>query len=80
MWWEESQGAAVLWQPSFLPIWSSRKAALQAASTPEEIVALARREGVSFLIVPSTEVTKFESATPSYSNAHFAIIGLKSRP
>ncbi|MEL7729838.1 hypothetical protein AAG612_09890 [Citromicrobium bathyomarinum] len=80
VWWEESQGAAVLWRPSFLPIWSSRKAALQAASTPEEIVALARREGVSFLIVPSTEVTKFESATPSYSNAHFAIIGLKSRP
>lgn len=74
VWWEQSQGAAVLWQPSFLPVWRSRKAALEAASTPQEIAALARREKVAYLVVPSAKAASFAGGAPAYANAHIAVI------
>jgi hypothetical protein len=76
VWWEQSQGAAVLWQPSFLPLWSDRRAALDAASTPQKIVALARREGIDYLVVRSSEAPTFGDLAPAYANAHFTILGV----
>ncbi|MFV0623563.1 hypothetical protein ACBY01_06080 [Sphingomonas sp. ac-8] len=77
VWWEQSQGAAVLWQPDFLPLWSERRAALAAATPPHAIVALTRREGVAYLVVKAAHAPKFGGAVPVYTNAHYAILHVR---
>ncbi|MDZ3833326.1 MAG: hypothetical protein U0S50_16140 [Sphingopyxis sp.] len=76
VWWEESQGAAVLWQPSFYPIWSSRKAALQGLSGSTEIESFARREGIAYLVVPSINAGGFANVNIAYTNPHVSILSL----
>ncbi|WP_144243881.1 hypothetical protein [Sphingopyxis sp. MWB1] len=79
IWWEQSQGAAVLWQPSFLPTWEARKRALEQATTADAIERLARREAISYLVVPLGQMESFSQAKPIYTNDHVAILDVAAR-
>ncbi len=74
VWWEESHGAAALWQPSYYPIWSRRGTMLDAASSEPVLLDLARREQIAYLVVPSAEAHRFANIPTAFRNEHYAIL------
>lgn len=78
VWWEQSHGAAILWQPTYFPVWSCRKAALEAADTPQDMLTLSRREGVAFIVTSASEAHAYTytyaSSSPVFRNDHYAIL------
>ena len=81
VWWEQSQMAAVLWQPSFLPGWARRRDALASAPTPAERVALARADGIAYLVVAADTAPAYvrAGAQRPFANTSFAILRLPGR-
>lgn len=81
IWWEQSQVAAVFWAPSLLPGWLCRRDALAAAAVPAERVALARRAGVDYLLLPADMAASYpgEGLRPVFRNGHYTIAELIGR-
>lgn len=74
VWWEQSHGAAILWQPAYFPVWSCRKAALEAVDTPKDMITLSRREGIAFIVTKASEALDYAPSSPAFRNEHYAIV------
>lgn len=77
VWWEPSYAAAILWQPAYFPLWSCRKAAIERAATPRDKIALARREGIAFIVTNASQADEYSPASPVFRNAHYAILEME---
>ena len=74
VWWEESYAAAILWQPGFYPQWERRRELLARATTPQEVVNLAGREGAPFVIASAEAARGLKGVARPYENASYAIL------
>lgn len=77
VWFDHTQGAAVMWDPAFYQEWEQRRRLIRNAKTPEELAALARSEGISYLVVESRQAVALEALglKPVYRNRTFTILG-----
>lgn len=76
VWWEASQAAAVLWQPSFYPLWACRRDAVRAVGEDgPALIRLARRAGIAYLVLPvPLAQRRFAGVRPVWHNGFFAVI------
>lgn len=79
VWWESSQVAAILWQPSFYSLWSCRQAALEKAVDPSDILDLSRREGIPYIVTNATDVHRFANVPLVFRNDHYVILASGDR-
>lgn len=74
-WWEPAQGAAVMWSPSFYPIWTCRMAAVNSAHTAENISEIARSSNVDYILTVSEKnASDFLGFSVAYSNPNYTIL------
>jgi hypothetical protein len=75
VWGEPSETAAVMWEPSYYPLWRCRSAAARAADSVETTITLALSANIEYLVLPAEEKTisngSFERV---YRNGHYVIL------
>ena len=76
VWWEVSQGAAVLWMPSFYSLYACRSRALAEARTPAQRLELAITASIDYLVVTTENTAAMQgpSFVPVYRNVHYVIL------
>ncbi|MEP7312998.1 MAG: hypothetical protein ABI859_10470 [Pseudomonadota bacterium] len=75
VWYDENEGAAVMWVPPLFAEWNGRRLLAEAANTLTDVVVLARSEGVRFLVVKrnSFDGEVVPGLTRSYCNSEYCI-------
>jgi hypothetical protein len=75
VWWDHSQGAAVMWSPNFYTVWSCRQRLTATAAQHGDWDDLALKSNADFVLRGSAdgkiELTHFVTR---YHNAHYSIL------
>lgn len=79
VWWDDIQGAAVMWDSSFYTEWNSRRLLAEKARTMDDIVALAHREKIKFLVLGRKRVQEISAGVADirYCNQDFCIVEMQ---
>lgn len=75
VWWDDGEGAAGMWSPSFFREWERRRLQAGKANTLKLHIELARQENIRFLVFPKSRLQPVDTNELSirYCNADFCI-------
>ena len=73
VWVDWKQGAAVMWERSYYPIWKDRMERQRQLKAPEDFIAYAHRQGVPYVVTDSHKKWERYGDARRYSNCCFAV-------
>ena len=82
VWWDHSQGAAVMWAPSFHREWDARRRRARTARTLDQQLRLAASERIRYLVLECARFDEAQDVPASivYRNADYCVAAIEPGP